>query len=457
MYTILKSLENTSGTNAKLDILRANASNELLRTCFDLALNPRLNFYIKKLPVATKHEGSLNLMDALIRLDKLSKREVTGNAAKAFVKETLELLSAEDAYVYQRVLGRDMKCGASVGSVNKVWKDLVPTYAYMRCSLPNGSNIKKFPFKRGVYVQTKMDGMFSNNISKGGLTEILSRSGSPFPSEFGAQIRADLNELANALSENENGVNIHGELLVVDLATGKYLPRKTGNGMLNSCLQDGDFDRTKYDVHVVVWDYVPLDNWLNKKDYNVKYSERFSKLLSAIEFTGVKTIIPVKNYVAYSRKEVIAIYEMLREAGEEGAVLKSPDMIWEDTTSKDQVKLKCVFEFEVRIKRFNPGNGKNEKFFGSIGGNSEDDLLQLNASGISDDERKRLHEIRDQMIDCIMTVEANDLIIAEGSTIWKVNHPRFIEIRLDKSEANTLEEIREIYKAAQFNIFGGDE
>jgi hypothetical protein len=35
--------------------------------------------------------------------------------------------------------------------------------------------------------------------------------------------------------------------------------------------------------------------------------------------------------------------------------------------------------------------------------------------------------------------------------------PRFIELRLDKTEANSMEEIKRIFEAAQFNIFGGDD
>jgi DNA ligase-1 len=458
VYQILTSIENTSGSNAKRDILKEHAGNDILKMCFNLALTPRLNFYIKKIPAVSTHAGTLDLQSALRRLEALSNREITGNAAKAYVKETMEALSAEDAYVFKRVLGRDMKCGVSISTVNKIWKDMIPTYAYMRCSLPVGSNIKNFPWKKGVYIQTKMDGMFSNNIGQGNSTHILSRAGSPFPSEFAPALREELLKLKNELVEpNEDGVNIHGELLIWDINAKKYLSRKTGNGMLNSCLQDGDFDSKNYDVHVVVWDYVPIENWVKQTDYNVAYSIRFTKLINKIKELGLTKIVPINCEVVYSKAEALAVYRKLRQAGEEGAVLKNPDMIWEDATSKDQVKMKVVFEIEVEITGFNPGNGKNEKYFGSIAGKSADGLLTLNAGGITDDDRKHIHSIMDQLIGKIMTVEGNDLTDSEGKDTLSVFLPRFIEIRLDKTTANTMDEIKAIHEAAQFNIFGGEE
>jgi DNA ligase-1 len=227
--------------------------------------------------------------------------------------------------------------------------------------------------------------------------------------------------------------------------------------MLNSCLQDGDFDSKNYDVHVVVWDYVPIENWVKQTDYNVAYSIRFTKLISKIKELGLTKIVPINCEVVYSKAEALAVYRKLRQAGEEGAVLKNPDMIWEDATSKDQVKMKVVFEIEVEITGFNPGNGKNEKYFGSIAGKSADGLLTLNAGGITDDDRKHIHSIMDQLIGKIMTVEGNDLTDSEGKDTLSVFLPRFIEIRLDKTIANTMDEIKAIHEAAQFNIFGGEE
>jgi DNA ligase-1 len=196
---------------------------------------------------------------------------------------------------------------------------------------------------------------------------------------------------------------------------------------------------------------------LNKTDYNVAYSERFTKLLDKIKEIGAVKIIPVNTHIVYSKAEAMEIYRILRKAGEEGAVLKNPDMIWENSTSKDQVKMKVVFEVELEITHLNPGNGKNEELFGSIGGKSSDGELVVSASGITDDDRKYIYDIRDRLPGMIMTVEGGDLVTSEGKTTMSIFLPRFIELRLDKTEANSMEEIKRIFEAAQFNIFGGDD
>ena len=454
VYSIIKELEANSGSNAKLAILKQNASNKTLRDCFLMALEPRLNFYIKKIPNVTSHANAMSLEAALSELEKFYTRTLSGHAARDHVAFILSQLSEEDAFVFKRVLGRDLKCGTSIKTVNKVWDKLLATYAYMRCCLPAGSNISKFDWSKGVFVQTKMDGMFSNNICSGNSVSILSRAGSPYPAAFSPDLQNELRKLKEHLLEDQSDLVIHGELLIFDKATEKYLARKTGNGMLNSCLQDGEFDSDKYVVHVVVWDFVPLANWENKKDWAVKYSIRFERLLKAIEAIGAKNILPVKSKTVYSKAEAMEVYRQLRKDGEEGAVLKSPDMIWEDGTSKDQIKMKVAFEIDLEIVGFNPGNGKNEKFFGSIKCKTCDGLLLASASGISDDERAAMDEIKDSLIGTIVTLVANDLITSESKDTMSLFQPRFVERRLDKTVANSLQEVKDIYAAAQSAIFG---
>ena len=447
---IITKLENTAGSNAKIDILKNNQSNTILKTCFELALHPHLNFYIKKIPAVKSHQGVISLAEALVRLEKLSSREFTGHAARDYVADTLSKLSKEDSDVLTRVLKRDMKCGVSVATVNKIWEDLIATYAYMRCCLPKDSNIKKWDWKKGVYIQTKMDGMFCNAIVHDGKTEILSRAGSPFPTEFAERIRSDL----LAVSEFSEKV-IHGELVVLDKKSKKYLDRKTGNGMLNSCLQEGEFDYEKYDIRLVAWDIIPYDNWINAIDYTVKYSTRFTEFRAALATNNTQNIISVKTVVVFSTAEALEVYYQLLDEGEEGGVMKSPDMIWSNGTSKDQVKMKMIFEFDLKIIKLNPGTGKNAKTFGSIEAASLDDLLTVNMSGFKDAEREYLHSIRDQLPGMIVTGKSNALIQRRGSTKWSMFLPRFVELRLDKTIADDLNKIIETADAAKKTIFGG--
>jgi DNA ligase-1 len=249
----------------------------------------------------------------------------------------------------------------------------------MRCSLPKGSNVKKWDWTKGIFIQTKMDGMFANGlVSDSSVTDLLSRAGSPFPTEFAENIRKDLVKLYDLYNDEASRSLTHGdlvtngELVVLNKKTGKYLPRKEGNGMLNSCLQDGEFDHSKYEVKFVVWDIIPRQNWETGEVFKEKYKYRFDNLVAAISTLELTSIIPVESKIVYSKKEALDVYIELTSKGEEGAVMKSPFMFWEDGTSKDQVKMKMVAEFELEIVGFNPGNGKNADLFGSIKCKSRD-------------------------------------------------------------------------------------
>jgi DNA ligase-1 len=464
IYPIIFSLQNTSSTNAKLDILRQHAGNDLLKKVFEYALHPRKNFYIKKIPAPNVNDNSItemSLEDVFVYLDKFSVRELSGHAARDTVSDILAALTYDDRVVFERLLKRDMKCGTSVASVNKIWEDLIPTYSYMRCSLPKGSNVKKWDWTKGIFIQTKMDGMFANGlVSDSSVTDLLSRAGSPFPTEFAENIRKDLVKLYDLYNDEASRSLTHGdlvtngELVVLNKKTGKYLPRKEGNGMLNSCLQDGEFDHSKYEVKFVVWDIIPRQNWETGEVFKEKYKYRFDNLVAAISTLELTSIIPVESKIVYSKKEALDVYIELTSKGEEGAVMKSPFMFWEDGTSKDQVKMKMVAEFELEIVGFNPGNGKNADLFGSIKCKSRDGELIVNLPGFKDDVRKDMHNRRDTLIGKIVTGKGNALVNAEGKDTWAIFIPGFVEERLDKTEANSLAEIQEIFANAINSVFG---
>ena len=45
----------------------------------------------------------------------------------------MERVSSENAEVIKKIIQRDLRCGVSEATANKVWKGLIPEYPYMRC------------------------------------------------------------------------------------------------------------------------------------------------------------------------------------------------------------------------------------------------------------------------------------------------------------------------------------
>ena len=146
-------------------------------------------------------------------------------------------------------------------------------------------------------------------------------------------------------------------------------------------------------------------------------------------------------------KEAYAHYFELVKKGFEGTIIKEPQGVWADGTSKEQVKLKVEFEVDLEITGFNAGNGKNAATFGSIECKTSDKKLAVNVPGFTDSERLRIHKIRNQLLGTIMTVKANSIMPPAASGVYSLFLPRFAEFRDDKRVADSLARVQEQFDA----------
>lgn len=372
-------------------------------------------------------------------LDMLTGRVVTGNAARSAVESMLNTLTKEEATVAINMIKGDLRCGISVATINKMFPNTIPEYPYMRCSLMKGSNIDKFDWAAGVFSQEKADGMFANiYLYPDLITKITSRNGTLFAN---TEFKDFIHEFVNVADE---GYCYHGELLVLE--DGKVLARELGNGVLNSVLKGGCFEKNQKPFYMV-WDRVPLKDAVSGGKCKTPYKDRFDAIKN-IKGTFVD-VIPTK--VVYSLKEAYEHYVELTSRNIEGTVIKNPKAIWEDKTSKDQIKLKIEAEVDLIVRGFNPGNGKNAHLFGSIAAESSCGRLRVNVSGISDKDRERINGERDEWIDKkIITVRANSIM--ESNDVAALFLPRLVEERLDKTEADDFEKIKQVFEEAKQGV-----
>lgn len=439
VYKILQEVANDPSKNAKIAILTANKDNDDLETVCRLAYDPTVNFYIKKVP-AYKATGAGALGVALFSLEQeIASRKRTGNNAIEYVTRLLEGLNEEDADVLARVIGRDLRCGFSDSTANKVWKNLIPEFPYMRCSLPKAVDLSKFSWASGVYSQLKADGMYANiNHDADGNVAILSRQGSQFPIEAFADLVADVQATFPVNTQS------HGELLVE--RDGVVLPRQIGNGILNSVSKGGSFAANEKPVYMV-WDQISLSSVVSKGVYNVLYSDRFNNLVMQVQ--DVKSIIIIPTEVVYSMADAMRHYREMLAEGLEGTIIKHNAAIWKDGTSKEQVKLKLETVVDLVIVGFNAGKGKNENTFGSIICQSSCGKLEVGVSGFTDAARAEIWFNRDNVIGKIMAVKSNSIMPpSDSNSLYSLFLPRCEEIRDDKTTADDLQRIIDQFESA---------
>jgi DNA ligase-1 len=433
----INDIASTSSTNSKIDKLKEYSSIDGFKYVLEQAYNPFINFGVLNATLP-KEFGDKHFNETTIKLLKnLSERELTGNAARDEIQNHLEKLDSYSAELFLHILEKDLHAGFNVKSINKAIKGLIPIMPYMRCSTQKEVDLDSLNWKLGVYSQYKADGLFCNITKRGKNILLQTRKGKEFPTN---QFSSIVSEIINIPFDQ---FQIHGELRVYENINGhsyKILDRKTGNGILNSVLQGGAFPLGCYPLYDC-WDIVNLDVIEGKVKPSKPYKLRFAILHELL--TGCFSCNLINTKIIYFKEDAIKHFEEVLSKGGEGTILKSPEALWENKTSRQQVKFKAEKECELIIVGFNQGNGKNENTFGSFKCESSDGLLKVNVTGISDDLRKEIHENRKDWLYSIITVKFNELItdLSGGHSLFL---PRFIERRNDKDEADTLTYIRSL-------------
>ncbi len=451
-YQLIKEIASNNSKLHKEAVIKreALAGNDEFFKGLRLALDNIDTFGVKKVLERSGPDGEgLNFPTFATFAYQLIERKLTGGAALDMIDQ-ITAMATNDEWNgwYRLILIKDLKAGFSESTVNKAIKDthpqwVIPTTPYMRCTLPAKSNMEDWDWSKGVYSQTKADGMFANvNVRGDGYVWVTSRGGTLFPDGcLGIE-----DQLVATL---DKGTQSHGELTIY--IDGVMQPREIGNGICNSLLKGGALEPGQQVVYDC-WDQIPLSVALPKGKYDVTYEKRFALLKIQVETAQQKHVRLTETRIVFSMAEAVVHYKEHRARKLEGTILKAPSTIWKDGTSKDQVKMKEEIDVELRVIGFNPGKGKNANTFGSIQCQSECGLLEANFSGFEDDMRKAIWADRINWPGKIITGRSNSLLApskGKKNGLWSLFLPRFIEERLDKTTADTLEQIQAIFAAAE--------
>jgi hypothetical protein len=276
LYTIIKELQNASGSNAKTAILEANKDNELLKAYLKAVYDPLLSYYQTKIPSVKGLTGSeeFSLRDITFAIKELAGREVTGLAAEATLGGWVSALNTEGRELMQLLIKRSIGAGVGDTMILKAFPDLYFIPPYQRCSLMDAKVKDRFSKLDSFLVQEKLDGSFCYLVKEvGKAPEAITRAGSKYPTEFAAKLAVGL----------PDGVVVVGELLVYGEAATLCVPldRKTGNGILNSVLKGGEIgDNLAFEL--TAWDCLTVAEFKAGKS-NVPYSERLKTLERILE------------------------------------------------------------------------------------------------------------------------------------------------------------------------------
>lgn len=290
-----------------------------------------------------------------------------------------------------------------------------------------------------AYAQTKMDGMRFNAIVKDGKCEFRSRNGKLI------DIPSDLLQLPfiGMAEHYKDNIVFDGELLVVDIA-GKPLDRKTGNGILNKAVKGTMSAEEAESVRATIWDAIPLEAF-SAGYHDDWYKVRFAKLFNALSDMSAKMahVAHLVEFVDTTMVENIRqankTFTKALEQGLEGIILKTYQGVWENKRAKHQIKFKAELECDLLCIGWEEGTGKNVGRLGALQLQSACGMMKVGVgSGFTDKDRDT---IKPDVVGKIITVKYNAVVDDKRTETKSLFLPIYLETRLDKSEADTLDKL----------------
>ena len=184
---ILEKLESDNSRLFKEALLREHKDNETLRRVLVMAADPWKNWGVikyDKLPSGAGGHDDATLTSFMDLLDLLNDRKLTGNKARGAVESSISAFDELGQKWAERLLWRNLRCGVSATTINKIWPgSVVPFAVALAESLTtkgvNGDFTITDPIKYPVRVEAKLDGLRCVAVKHRGEVSMFTRSGTP--------------------------------------------------------------------------------------------------------------------------------------------------------------------------------------------------------------------------------------------------------------------------------------
>jgi len=454
--SILDEIASVSGNNDKMATLTKFKDSTLLQRVLYKAKSKKVKFWLKQIPEYRQITPlpQLSLDEAIDELDALTNRTVSGHDAIAHLKQILEVLSPDDAYVIERIIEKNLKFGLGTTLMNKVIPGLIEKTPYMGAKPFSEALVHKlFATAKKVVSDIKADGRYANAIIQGNDTDLESRDGNP--TYIGdAKIFKDLNKFEDCVLNGEFTVDgydrytangIIASIVDIEGKREERTPEETAKKIVAFNKKHDDFDEMKNKIRYIVWDVIDVEEYFAMESLT-PYNERKERLVRLLETHKPEMISLIESKEVKDYKEAIEHFKEALLNGEEGTILKAYDGKWKNGKPNTQIKLKIEVNLDLVIVGFNYGTGKNIDVISSLNVESSDGILKTSPGGMKEDMMKHITENQDTLLGTIVEVKCSGLSNDRNGN-ESVLHPVFKLLRDDKTEANSFQECVDIYDA----------
>lgn len=361
-------------------------------------------------------------------LNKLITRELSGNDARNAIENIATQFDATEWNNFcAPVIRRDLRCGITETTLNKILKDTNFKVPVFSCQL--ATNCEGIHLNGKYLIQPKFDGVRMLTIVhfKERYVECFSRNGKQYTNftHIEEQLTKNIDIIQLHFGRRE-GVVFDGEMMGEDFnALMKQARRKTKT----------DTSEMKYHVY----DIIPLEDF--KRGYwNMQQDRRHTLLNNIVNRMNTDSIQTVHtkeiDLDTAEGKDIMNRYAADQvAAGYEGIMIKKVDAPYECTRSTKWLKYKPVYTYDLTIIDIEEGTGKYKGKLGAFVCSGLDEasgkFIKTNVgSGFSDVDRVTMFDRN--LIGTVAEIMA-DAISQNSDGTYSLRFPRLGKLRPDKS------------------------
>ena len=420
-WEVVRELESDNSRLFKEAVVKreAAASNDELFRGFRAAYDAMVTFGVKKVEEKTGDGRGISA-DAFWKLaDQLSSRQVTGNAAITAINY-LRMNAKQDEWNlwYRRILIKDMRCGTSETTINKVAGKINETYdiPVFSCQLAHDGANHESKVSGKKFIEVKLDGVrVITIVYPSGAVSMFSRNGKEL---------VNFPHIAKQISKHaiffQEPVVLDGEVMsssFQDLM--KQVHRKSDVAANDAVLNLFDILTLKdFQAGLSPRTQIERSTWLK---------QWYTPLADHMPNVDIVGQVLLDLDTAEGAQEFSAINASAIAGGYEGLLIKDPEAPYECKRSVAWLKKKPYIEVTLEVKSVEEGTGKNVGRLGALVCEGQDDgkSIAVNVgSGLTDDMRNSIWADSSSVIGQLVEVRA-DAVTQNQDGTYSLRFPRF--------------------------------
>lgn len=397
-----------------------------LYNCF-LAYNPYYIYNIRQVPETQGIEGRSNpWVEFWALLEDLRTRGVTGNRARQRVEAMSQQFDSEQwNAICRRVIMKDLRCGISEKTLNKVLKNTDWEIPVFGCQLAQDSVGHANKMSGTKRLEVKLDGVRVLAFVSGDAVTLFSRNGKPLE---------NFPHVEQAISENISVRKLLSSQIGQRYILDGEIVGKSFQELMRQTHRKSNAKTTDSIFHV--FDVVPFNEFQFGSWNRLQYRrlEILNSVADLLPKNGCLRIMPgieVDLSTSEGQEVMHRFAEDAVDQGFEGIMIKSLDAPYECRRNSFWLKWKPFIEVSLAVVAVEEGTGRNQNRLGALvcEGDDENRQIKVNVgSGFSDSDRDSYWTDRTSLIGQIVEIRA-DAVTQNQDGTYSLRFPRFLRFR----------------------------